>query len=161
LDHRNTQLDFRIYSIHNFLHIHFALVDSCIVVTQDYQDFPSPYLITENVKQKEIKSSSEHGGNQKETNTLGKKYQVRQLLEPRWQKHVKINVREYRKGNQNRNRGTGNIGYTRRRKAKYNHCTICVKHHHVHTNTNKANKTCAHLQTNGKDEPNIVLMRKL
>jgi hypothetical protein len=45
-------------------------------------------------------------------------------------------------------RETGNIGYTRRRKAKQEH------------NTNNVNKTRTPLQTiGGKDEPNIVFMR--
>ena len=39
--------------------------------------------------------------------------------------------------------------------------TICVRHHYTQTNINNVNKTCALLQTTGgKDEPNIVCMRK-
>jgi hypothetical protein len=39
--------------------------------------------------------------------------------------------------------------------------TICVGHHYTQTNTNNVNKTWALLQTTGgKDEPNIVYMRK-
>ena len=39
--------------------------------------------------------------------------------------------------------------------------TICVGHHYAQTNTNKVNKTCSLLQTTGgKEEPNIVFMRK-
>ena len=34
-------------------------------------------------------------------------------------------------------RETGNIGYTRRRKTKQKHNTICVGHHYAQTNTNK------------------------
>ena len=53
-----------------------------------------------------------------------------------------INAREYRKSNQNRqSRETGNLGYTRRRKAKQKHNTICVGHHYAHTKTNNVNKT--------------------
>ena len=39
-------------------------------------------------------------------------------------------------------RGTGNIGYTRQRKTKQKHNTICAGHHYAQT-------------TGGKDEPNI------
>jgi hypothetical protein len=51
-------------------------------------------------------------------------------------------------------RETGNIGYTRRRKTKQNHNTICIGHHYKQTNTNNVNKTW--VTTGGKDEPNIV-----
>jgi len=38
---------------------------------------------------------------------------------------------------------------------------ICVGHHYAQTNINNVNKTYALLQTiGGKDEPNIVFMRK-
>ena len=41
------------------------------------------------------------------------------------------------------------------------HNTIYVGHHYAQTNTNNVNKTRALLQTTGgKDEPNIVFMRK-
>ena len=54
------------------------------------------------------------------------------------------------------------VGYTRRRKAKQKHNTICVGHHYMQTNTKNANKTRFLLQTTrGKDEQNIVFMRKL
>jgi hypothetical protein len=43
---------------------------------------------------------------------------------------VTINVRE-----------TGNRGYTRRRKTKQKHSTICVGHHYAQTNTINKNKT--------------------
>jgi hypothetical protein len=33
------------------------------------------------------------------------------------------------------------IGYTRRRKTKENHNTICVGHHYAQVNTNNVNKT--------------------
>jgi hypothetical protein len=33
-----------------------------------------------------------------------------------------------------------NIGYTRRRKTKQEHNTICVGHHYAQTNTNNINK---------------------
>jgi len=36
-------------------------------------------------------------------------------------------------------REPGNIGYTRRRKAKQKHNTICVNHHYRQTNTNNVN----------------------
>ena len=45
-------------------------------------------------------------------------------------------------------RETRNIGYTRRRKTKQKHNTICVGHHYMQTNTNNVNKTRAFLQTN-------------
>jgi hypothetical protein len=38
-------------------------------------------------------------------------------------------------------RETGNIGYTRRRKAKQKHNMICVGHHYTLTNVNNVNKT--------------------
>jgi hypothetical protein len=58
-------------------------------------------------------------------------------------------------------RGSGNIGYTRRRKTKQKYKAICIGHYYAETNTNNTNKTCALLQTTGgKDEPNIVFMRK-
>jgi hypothetical protein len=53
-------------------------------------------------------------------------------------------------------RETGNIGYTRQRKTKQKHNTICVWHHHTQRNTYNVNKTWALWQTT---EPNIVLMR--
>ena len=42
------------------------------------------------------------------------------------------------------------------------HNTICVGHHYAQAKANNVNKTSALLQTTGgKDEPNIVFMRKL
>ena len=107
----------------------------------------------------------------------------------RWMYLAYINVREYRRGNQKRtiqrnwqhrihkakknteklatqdtqgeekHRETGNIGYTRRRKAKQTHNIICVVHRYAQTNTNNVNKSCVLLQTNGgKNEPNIVAL---
>ena len=39
--------------------------------------------------------------------------------------------------------------------------TMCVGHHYLQANTNNVNKTRVLLQTTGgKDEPNIVCMRK-
>jgi hypothetical protein len=38
-------------------------------------------------------------------------------------------------------RNTDNIGYTRRRKMKQKHNTICVGHHYMQTNRNNVNKT--------------------
>jgi len=50
---------------------------------------------------------------------------------------------------------------TRRRQAKQKHTTIRVGHHYTQTNTNNVNKAWTFLQTTGgKDEPNIVCMRK-
>jgi len=50
-------------------------------------------------------------------------------------------------------RETGNIWYTRRRKSQHNSCWT-----QLYANINK---TCFILQTiGGKDEPNIVIMRK-
>ena len=40
-----------------------------------------------------------------------------------------------------KHRETGNIGYTRRRKTKQKHNTICVGHNYAQTNTNNVNKT--------------------
>jgi hypothetical protein len=41
------------------------------------------------------------------------------------------------------------------------HNTLYVVHHYTQTSTNNVNKICAFLQTTGgKDEPNIVFMRK-
>ena len=37
-------------------------------------------------------------------------------------------------------RETGNIGYTRRRKIKQKHNSICVGYHYAQTNTNNVNK---------------------
>ena len=58
-------------------------------------------------------------------------------------------------------RETGNIEYTRRPKTKLKYNTICVGHHYAQTSRNNVNKTCVLPQTTGgKDEPNIVIMRK-
>ena len=47
----------------------------------------------------------------------------------------------------------------KQRKQKHN--TISVGHYYTQTNTNNVNKTWGLLQTHrGKDEPNIVFMRK-
>jgi len=40
-----------------------------------------------------------------------------------------------------KSRETDNIGYTRRRKTKQKHNTICVEHHYTQTNTNNVNKS--------------------
>ena len=51
------------------------------------------------------------------------------------------------KGNKNgQSRETGNIGYTRRRKTKQKHNTICVGHNYAQTKTNNVNKTRALLR---------------
>ena len=58
-------------------------------------------------------------------------------------------------------RETGNIEHTRQRKTKQKHNTLCVGHHYAQANINNVNKTRALLHTTGgKDEPNIVFMRK-
>jgi len=49
-------------------------------------------------------------------------------------------VREFRRDNKRKSRETGNIRYTRRRKIKQKHNTICVGHHYAQTNTNNVNK---------------------
>ena len=50
---------------------------------------------------------------------------------------------------------------TRRRHRKQKQNIICYGHHYTQANTNNVNTTCALLQTTGgKDEPNIVCMRK-
>jgi len=53
-----------------------------------------------------------------------------------------ISVREYRRGNKKngQSRETGSIAYTKRRKTKQKHNTICDGHHHKQTNTNNVNK---------------------
>ena len=57
---------------------------------------------------------------------------------------VEVNKR-YRiskgQSNNGQSREAGNIGYTRRRKAKQNHNTICVGHHYAQTNRHNVNKT--------------------
>ena len=46
-------------------------------------------------------------------------------------------------------------------KQNKKHNTICVGHHYTLTNINNVNNTRALLQrTRGKDDPNIVFMRK-
>ena len=52
-------------------------------------------------------------------------------------------------------RETGNIGYTRRRKTKPKHNTICIGHHYARKNTNNVNKTLALLQTTGGKDARI------
>ena len=68
--------------------------------------------------------------------------------------YLSINVREYRRSNQNgQSRESGNIGHTRRR--QYVLDTAIRKH------INSANKAWTLLQTTvGKYKPNIVFMRK-
>jgi hypothetical protein len=47
------------------------------------------------------------------------------------------------------------------KKNKQKHNRVCVAHHYTQTNTNNVNKTWDLLQTTGgKNEPNIVFMRK-
>ena len=62
-------------------------------------------------------------------------------------------------------RETGNTGHTRQRKKQKQKQekpkTMCVGHYYLQANTNNVNKTWILLQTTGgKDEPNIVCMRK-
>ena len=53
------------------------------------------------------------------------------------------------------------ILFTRRRKTKQKQNTICVGHQYSQANTNNLNKTQVLLQTTGgKDQPNIVFIRK-
>ena len=68
-------------------------------------------------------------------------------------------VREYEGAIKNRpSRETGYMRYTRRRKTKQKHNTICVGYHYEQTNTYNVNKTWVLIQTTeGKDEPSIVL----
>ena len=71
------------------------------------------------------------------------------------------NTEETIKNGQSRETGNIPVGYTRRRQAKHRHNTICVGHHYDQTNTNNVSKTWTLLQTTGgKDETNIVFMRK-
>jgi len=56
-------------------------------------------------------------------------------------------------------RETSNIGYTRRRKTKQKHNTICVGHHYAQTNTNNVNKIWFLLQT-AKCHGNYYLSNK-
>ena len=59
-----------------------------------------------------------------------------------------INVREYRRAIKNgQSREIGNIGYTKRRKTKQKHNTICVGRNYTQTNTNNVNRTRALIQT--------------
>jgi len=60
--------------------------------------------------------------------------------------YVRIPKGHSKKG---QSRETGNTGYTRRRKTKQKHNTICVGHHNTQTNTNNGNKTRVLLQTTG------------
>ena len=50
---------------------------------------------------------------------------------------------------------------TRRIKPKQKHNRKRVEHHYAQTNTNNINKTWSLLQTGGKDQQNIVFVRKL
>ena len=71
-----------------------------------------------------------------------------------------INVRENRRDNPEKLATCGKQD-TRLRHTKQKHSTICVGHHYTQANANNANTTWAFLQrTGGKDEPNIVFIRK-
>jgi hypothetical protein len=49
---------------------------------------------------------------------------------------------------------------TKKDKTKQNHNTICVEHNYAEAHTDNVIKTWTLLKTTeGKDEPNIVLMR--
>jgi hypothetical protein len=55
-----------------------------------------------------------------------------------------INVREYRRDNQNeKSRETDTILYASQRQQKHMHNTICCRHHYPQANTNNVNKTSA------------------
>jgi len=60
----------------------------------------------------------------------------------------------------NHDKPGNNIGYKRRGQTKQKHNTICVVHHYTQRNTNNVNKTWVLQIAGGKDEPNIVFMRK-
>ena len=73
-------------------------------------------------------------------------------------KHQKIPKGQYKMDNAEKmaTQGTQDENNT-----KQKHNPICVGHHYAQANTNIVNKTRALLQTTGgKDEPNIVFMRK-
>ena len=62
-------------------------------------------------------------------------------------------------GTQNEEKQNNNTGYTKRRKTKQQHNTVCVGHHYTQTNTNNINninKTMNKQTTRGKDEPKKV-----
>ena len=66
------------------------------------------------------------------------------------QGHLELGIwcRSHQKAIKNRQcRENGNIGYTRRRKTKQKHNTICNGHNPTQTNTNNLNKTRALLHT--------------
>ena len=71
---------------------------------------------------------------------------------------LQINVRENRRGNQNgQSIETDNKTKTNKAKAQPHMCWIPLQE----ANANKVNNTRAFLQTTaGKDEPNIIFMRK-
>jgi hypothetical protein len=62
-----------------------------------------------------------------------------------------------RKTKQKQSREAGNIGYTRRRQTKQKHKTICAIHKQTYKHVNKLDLL---QKSGGKDEPNIVFMRK-
>ena len=66
-------------------------------------------------------------------------------------KWLKINVREYRRAIQKRqSRETGNIKYTRRRKTKQKHNTLCLGHHYMQTNTNHTPHGTQNIETHNR-----------
>ena len=79
-----------------------------------------------------------------------------------------INFRDYRQSKEDNPEKLATYGTQdeKKKKKKKRNPTktqhnICVGHHYTQTNTNNVNKTCVLLQrTGGKDEPNIVIMRK-
>ena len=77
-----------------------------------------------------------------------------------------MNVREYRRCNQKRTTQRNwqhRVHKTKKtkKKQKQKRNTICIGHHYAKTNTNNVNRTCTLLKTTGgKDDPNIVFIRK-
>jgi hypothetical protein len=75
------------------------------------------------------------------------RYSLTFIYISKWNHQYTIYINEYK--NKTQHRETGNIGYTRRRKTKQKHNTICVGHHYAQTHTNNVNKTWTLLQTTG------------
>jgi hypothetical protein len=74
-----------------------------------------------------------------------------------------INVREYRREikKNGQPRETKNIGYTRRRKTKQKHNTICVGNHYTQTNTNNSIITWVTLRVSYKKQELLTLRELL
>jgi hypothetical protein len=74
-------------------------------------------------------------------------------------KYTSVNIEGAIKNGQSMN--TRNIGYKWSRKQKQKYNKLCVGHNYAQTHKKDVHKTWALIQTTrGKDEPNIVLMRK-